>query len=122
MDADTLTLIGRTVFGLFFLIAGIRNFVGFGERKTNPTNYGWLLPEPVMAAGFAAQLLGGLAVMAGMWTIIAALILIGFLVVATALYHNPLMFQGKERAPHLYLMLVNTTLAAGLLLVIADAM
>jgi putative oxidoreductase len=31
------------------------------------------------------------------------------------------MFQGKERDLHLYLTLVNITLAAGLLLVIADA-
>jgi putative oxidoreductase len=74
-----------------------------------------------MAIGFAVQLLGGLAIVAGLRTAAAALILIGFLVVATALYHNPLMFHGKERAPHLYLMLVNITLAAGLLLVIADA-
>jgi hypothetical protein len=32
------------------------------------------------------------------------------------------MFQDKERAPHLYLMLVNITLAAGLLMVMADAL
>ena len=33
-----------------------------------------------------------------------------------------LLFQGKERDPHLYLVLVNITLAAGLLLVIADSL
>ena len=41
---------------------------------------------------------------------------------ATALYHNPLMYAGKERDPHLYLTLVNVTLAAGLLMVIAAVM
>ena len=40
---------------------------------------------------------------------------------ATSLYHNLFLFQGKERDPHLYLTLVNVTLAAGLLLVIADS-
>jgi putative oxidoreductase len=116
-----LMIIGRVIFGGFFLIAGIRNFLHFGERKELPTNYGWKLPAPIMAAGFAVQLLGGLALIFGVWTVPAAIALIVFLVPATALYHNLFLFQGKERDPHLYLTLVNITLAAGLLLVIADA-
>lgn len=118
---DTLVLIGRVVFGAFFLVAGIRNLVAFGERRDMATNYGWTLPAPVMALGFAVQLIGGLALVLGLWTVPAALALIAFLVVATALYHNLFLFRGKERDPHLYLTLVNITLAAGLLLVIADA-
>lgn len=121
MTAATLVLIGRVVFGGFFLIAGIRNFLHFNERKEMATNYGWKLPAPVMALGFAVQLLGGLALVFGIWTVPAAIALIVFLVPATALYHNLLMFRGKERDPHLYLTLVNITLAAGLLLVVADA-
>lgn len=121
MTAETLAVIGRVVFGGFFLIAGIRNFLHFGERRDLATNYGWKLPAPVMAAGFAVQLLGGLALVLGLWTVPAALALIVFLVPATALYHNFLLFGGKERDPHLYLTLVNITLAAGLLLVIAGA-
>ncbi len=121
MDATTLAVIGRVVFGGFFLIAGIRNFANFPERQSRPTNYGWLLPGPVVAIGFAVQLIGGLALIADFQTVFAALALIAFLVLATPLFHNPLMFQGKERDPHLYLTLVNITLAAGLLLVIANA-
>jgi putative oxidoreductase len=116
-----LTIIGRVVFGGFFLIAGIRNFLHFGERKQMATNYGWKLPAPLMAVGFAVQLLGGLALVLGIWTVPAAIALIGFLIAATPLYHNLFLFKGKERDPHLYLTLVNLTLAAGLLLVIADA-
>lgn len=116
-----LMTIGRMVFGAFFLIAGIRNLVAFEERRELPTNYGWKLPAPVMALGFAVQLICGLMLVADLWTVPAAILLIGFLVVATSLYHNLFMFQGKERDPHLYLTLVNITLAAGLLLVIADA-
>lgn len=37
--AASLALIGRVIFGAFFVIAGIRNFAGFGERvKTSATN------------------------------------------------------------------------------------
>lgn len=122
MTAETLMLIGRLVFGGFFLIAGIRNFAHFNaRRKTAITNYGWLLPAPIMALGFATQLLGGLLLMLGIWVVPAALALIVFLVLATALYHNLFLFQGVERDPHLYFTLVNITLAGGLLMVIAGA-
>jgi putative oxidoreductase len=116
-----LVVIGRVVFGGFFLIAGIRNFLNLGERRKLPTNYGWPLPAPLLVLGFAVQLVGGLALVLGIWTVPAAIALILFLFAATPLYHNFSMFQGKERDPHLYLTLVNITLAAGLLLVIAGA-
>lgn len=119
--AAFLTVLGPVVFGGFFLIAGIRNFLHFGERKDLKTNYGSPLPAPLLGLGFAVQLLGGLALIVGVWTVFAAIALIVFLFAATPLYHNFLMFRGKERDPHLYLTLVNITLAAGLLLVIADA-
>ncbi len=122
LDALTLMLVGRAIFGGFFLIAGIRNFWNFQDRIKLPTNYGWPIGAVPTALGFATQLVGGLSLMSGMWTVAGALLLIGFLVLATSLFHNPLMFRGKERDPHFYLMLVNITLAGGLLLVIADAL
>ena len=114
-------VIGRAVFGAFFLIAGVRNFLHFGERRELVTNYGWKLHAPIMAAGFLVQALAGLALIFGVWTIPSAIALIVFLALATPLYHNLFLFKGKERDPHLYLTLVNITLAAGLLLIIADA-
>jgi len=123
MTAETLAIVGRVIFGGFFVIAGLRNFLHFGERRANAgTNYGWLLPAPLLAIGFILQLAGGLLLIANLWVVSGALILIGFLLAATPLYHNPFMFDGKERAPHLYLTLVNITLCGGLLMVIADAL
>ena len=119
--ATTLIIIGRVIFGGFFLIAGIRNFMHFAERCDLSTNFGWRLPPALTATGFAVQLLGGLSLVLGLWTVIGALALIAFLIPATALFHNILMFKGKDRDPHLYLTLVNTTLIGGLLLVIGTA-
>ena len=120
MSPETLMMIGRVVFGGFFVIAGVRNFIHFNERKTSAvTNYGWLLPAPIMALGFAVQLLCGGALILGVWVTPAVLLLIIFLILATALYHNLFMFSGAEQEPHLYLTLVNITLAAGLLMVMA---
>jgi putative oxidoreductase len=115
-------IVGRAIFGAFFLIAGARNFLRFGERTQMPTNYGWPLPAPLLVIGFAVQLLGGLSLILGLWTVTEALALIAFLFRATPLYHNLFLFKGKERDPHLYLTLVNITLVGGLLLIIADAL
>jgi len=120
--ATTLMLIGRLAFGLFFVIAAFRNTIHFRERIPSKTNYGWDMPPALVAIGFAMQWIGGLSLLLGFYPVIGALVLIAFLALATAGYHNLFLFQGKERDPHLYLVLVNLTLAGGLLLVIADSL
>jgi len=94
----------------------------FVERKGFATNYGWPLPAPLLAIGFAVQLLGGLSLIFALWPVVGALILIAFLFGATPLYHNFFMFHGKERDPHLYFTLVNIALCGGLMMVIASAL
>ena len=116
--AATLILVGRALLGLFFVIAGIRNLLHFSERRVIDTNYGWKLPAPVMALGFVAQLIGGLSVTFGILPVWGAALLILFLIGATALYHNFMLFQGEARLPHLYFTLVNVALAGYCLLVI----
>ena len=116
--AATLILIGRIVLGLFFVIAGVRNFLRFSDRCQMATNYGSKLPPPVIALGFAAQLAGGLSLTLGIMPVWGAALLILFLIGATALYHNFLLFKGEEQQPHIYFTLVNITLAAYCLMVI----
>jgi putative oxidoreductase len=115
----TLILVGRFLLGLMFIIAGIRNFARFSERTAFKTNYGFVLPPPMLALGFAVQLVGGASVAFGLWPAWGALALIAFTIPATALYHNALMFSGKEREPHIYFVTVNMALIGAFLLVIA---
>jgi putative oxidoreductase len=68
MESADLIVTGRVVLGLFFVIAGIRNFLHFSERAALKTNYGWGLPPAVTALGFAMQLAGGLSVTLGIMT------------------------------------------------------
>ena len=118
--AAVLILIGRVILGLFFVVAGIRNFMRFGEagRRSPKTNYGFALPAPVTALGFVAQLVGGLSVAFGIFPAWGAALLILFLVGATELFHNFLLFSGEARLPHLYFTLVNIALCGYCLLVI----
>lgn len=119
--AATFLLVGRIVLGLFFVIAGIRNGLRFSERTTMATNYQWKLPAPVMALGFASQLLGGLSVAFGIYPAWGAALLILFLICATALYHNLFLFEGEAQQPHIYFTLVNITLCGYCLMVIGLA-
>jgi len=116
--AATLVLVGRVILGLFFVIAGIRNVLHFAERRTPETNYGWRLPAPVTALGFAAQLIGGLSVTFGIFPAWGAGLLVLFLIGATELFHNFLLFSGEARLPHFYFTLVNIALGGYCLMVI----
>jgi putative oxidoreductase len=120
--AAALIQIGHAILGLFFIIAGIRNFLRFSERIAAETNYGWKLPAPVTALGFTAQLMGGLSVMLGVWPVWGAGVLIVFLIAATALFHNFTLFEGEERQPHLYFTLVNCAFVGYCLLVIGHSL
>ena len=121
--AAILMIVGRVIFGAFFLIAGIRNFAHFGERRVMAHQL-WLAVAGAAAGDRFCHAAAGRSRRSSLVSgpLPAALVLIVFLVAATPLYHNLFMFQGKERDPHLYLTLVNITLCGGLLLVIADAL
>lgn len=115
----TLIVAGRFLLGLMFIVAGIRNFARLQERLGFKTNYGFVLPPVAIMVGFAVQLIAGVSVAFGLWPFWGALALIAFIIPATALYHNPLMFKGAERGPHIYSFTVNLALIGAFLIVIA---
>ena len=115
----TLIIVGRFLLGLMFIIAGVRNFLRLNERFGMKTNYGFVLPRRAIVVGFAVQLIAGISVAFGLWPFWGALALIAFLIPATAFYHNLLMFQGKEREPHIYFVTVNLALLGAFLIVMA---
>lgn len=120
MAPELLVAAGRVIFGLFFVIAGVRNFLSLPTRVPDKTNYGWVLPAPISTFGFAVQVIAGLCLIVAMQTVWASAALMAFLVLATALFHNPLMFPKEDRALHIYLLMVNCTLVGGLLMVIGS--
>lgn len=122
MQHEILIAVGRIVFGLFFVVAAIRNARGFAGWTQNNTNYGWPLPAPVLMIGFALQLVAGLALVFDIQTVWASIALIVFLLVATPLFHNPLMFKPEERGLHIYLDLVNIAFIGFLLQIIGHAL
>ena len=122
MAAATLISIGRVIFSALLPDRRHPQFPTF-PRAQGTCDQLWLAAAGAGGGrGFCDAIGGGLALIFGIWIVPDGIALIAFLVAATALYHNLFMFQGKERDPHLYLTLVNITLAGGLLMVIADAL
>ena len=107
---------------LFFVIAGVRNFLRFADRVAMKTNYGWTIGAPATAAGFTVQLVAGACLALGVAAVWSAAALIVFLVAATTLYHNFTLFQGEARLPHLYFTLVNCALVGYCLMAIGAAL
>jgi len=57
----------------------------------------------------------------GIWPAAGAIVLIVFLIGATELFHNFLLFKGEARLPHFYFTLVNIALVGYCLMVIGLA-
>ena len=85
---DPLSLAGRLLFALLFLPAGISKLTGFAGTVGYITSVG--LPAPTLAAAFALSLeiIGGLALVLGAGTRVAALALALFTLVASFFFHN----------------------------------
>ncbi len=85
---NPLTLIGRLLFALLFLPAGISKIAGFAGTVGYIGAKG--LPLPALGAVIAilVEVGGSLALIAGFGTRFAALVLAAFTLVATFVFHN----------------------------------
>ena len=74
-----------------------------------------------LLAGSVLQVVCGAMLVIGIWTALAAVALIVFLVVATWMFHNFWDRQGPERAAGINGVVSNVALLGGFLLIIATA-
>jgi putative oxidoreductase len=115
----TLILVGRFLIGLYFAQAAIRNFMKLQVHVDILTRKRLPVPREGLIVALVVQLAGGVSVALGLFPALGAIGLIGFTVVANALYHDFWNHQGAERVPHINSVLTNLAIIGGLLLVIA---
>ena len=84
---NSLTLVSRLLFVIFFLPAGIGKVTGFAGTVGYISSVG--LPFPTLGAilALSVEILGSLALFAGFGTRIAALVLAAFTLVASFFFH-----------------------------------
>lgn len=119
MDAlnSLLTLVGRVLMSAMFILAGYNKLmnpagtVGYMKSALMP------LPSPELLVWgvIALELLGGLAILFGVFTRSAALLLAGFTLAAAVLFH----WKVGDQVQHIMFM-KNLAIAGGLLLLAAN--
>ena len=80
------TLIGRSMISIIFIMAGFSKIGGYAGTQGYMESVG--VPGLLLPAVIAVELLGGIAVLLGYQTKIAALLLGGFTFLAAIIFHN----------------------------------
>lgn len=116
---SAVSLVGRVLISLVFLGSGFMKVAAFSQMKLLLQSKGVPLPAVALAIAAAIEILGGLAVLTGFKTKIAAWILFVFLIPTTLLFHNFWTTQGMERMDNQAHFMKNVAILGGLLLLAA---
>jgi putative oxidoreductase len=85
---DVALLVARILLAAIFVQSGFSKLMALDAFIGNLANQGVPMPEIVGTAGAAVEFLGGLAILLGAWTRLAAVALIAFTVAATLIAHQ----------------------------------
>lgn len=116
---DTLWLLGRVLIGGIFIESGIEKFYDLGAFAALLVAAG--IPKAAATLmsplGATVEVLGGLAIVLGMLTRYAAVLMIAFVIVATLVAHRFWELQGEDRTAQLINFAKNMGLIGGFLFV-----
>ncbi len=112
-------MVGRLLLALLFLPAGIGKITGFAGTVGYITSAG--LPMPTVGAVIAltVEIVGGLALITGFGTRIAALVLAVFTLVASVFFHNYWAVPADQQFVQQLLFFKNIAVVGGLLVLAA---
>jgi putative oxidoreductase len=119
MTVDLIVLIGRTLLGGMFVVAGFRHLMIVPVLTMAVQARGLPFPQAVVLAGTGFQIDAGLALVFGFFVTWAALGLIAFTVVASVMLVNFWDKEGEERTALTNVFQTNIGLIGGLLLAAA---
>jgi putative oxidoreductase len=104
--------VGRVLISLLFVITGIQKISGFEGTQAFMESAG--LPGMLLPLVIAVEIIGGLAVIVGWQTRIAAFLLAGFCVLTAVIFHANFGDQMQ-----LLMFLKNLAMAGGFLMIVA---
>jgi putative oxidoreductase len=118
-SSSVVPLLGRILVSVVFILGGIGKLTGFSmEEGMVAAKH---LPMPAVALGIALviELVGGLAILLGLYTRFTAWILFLYLIPTTFLFHNFWAFQGMDRIDPMIHFEKNLAIMGGLLILAA---
>jgi putative oxidoreductase len=116
---DLAALVGRILLATLFVVSGIGKIAGFAGTAGYIASKGLPLAEILTAATIVVELGGGLAIVAGWKARWAALLLAGFTVVASVLFHNFWAAPPAEAMNQQIHFMKNLSIVGGMLLLFA---
>lgn len=116
---NTLALAGRVLLAALFLPAGIGKVTAFAGTAGYIASKGLPLPELGAALAIAVEVLGGLALLLGAVTRVAALVLAVFTAAASVVFHNYWGVPAEQAFMQQLLFFKNVAVVGGLLTVAA---
>jgi putative oxidoreductase len=108
-------LFGRLLVSSVFLFSGLAKIMAFSMMTGYASAKHMPFPALMIAGAATIELLGGLAVLAGLQIRLAAWILFLYLIPTTIIFHNFWTFQGADRADSQAHFLKNLAIMGGLL-------
>jgi putative oxidoreductase len=114
------TLIGRLLLALLFLPAGISKIGGFAGTVGYIASRGLPMPEVGAVVAILVEVVGGLALIAGFGTRIAAVVLAVFTLVATFIFHNYWGVPAEQAFVQQLMFFKNIAVVGGLLILAAS--
>jgi putative oxidoreductase len=114
-----LSLAARLLMALLFLPAGIAKLTGFGGTVGYIASVGLPLPEVAAAMAIVAEVGGGLALIAGFQTRLAALGMAVFTLVAGLFFHKFWAVPADQVMVQQIMFFKNVAIAGGLLMLTA---
>jgi putative oxidoreductase len=112
---NPLALAGRILLAILFVPAGIGKITGFGGAVGYATAMGMPLPTVGVAIALLIELLGGLALLAGLCTRWAALALAFFTLVASFIFHAYWSLPADQQMMQQLMFFKNLAITGGLL-------
>lgn len=116
---DALQLAGRVLIALLFIPAGFGKLTGFTGTAGYIAAQGLPLPELAAVAAIVVELGGGIALLLGFQTRIAAAVLALFTLVASIFFHNFWALPADQAMVQQLLFYKNIAVVGGLLTLVA---
>jgi putative oxidoreductase len=112
---NPLALVGRVLLATLFIPAGIGKITGFAGTVGYAAAMGMPMPSVGVAVGLLIELLGGLALLLGLCTRWAALVLAFFTLVASCIFHAYWSVPADQQMMQQLLFFKNVAVTGGLL-------
>ena len=116
---DPLALAGRLLMALLFLPAGIGKLTGFAGTVGYISSVGLPMPQLGAVVALVVEIVGGLALIAGFGTRLAAIVLAAFTLVASFFFHAYWAVPADQQLIPQLLFYKNIAVVGGLLTIAA---